>query len=151
MHQHAWRCYAMVHGVRSGHGETSGAIIPDPGGRSTVVSPLGWSARMGTFFIAVTSIALAEIGDRTQLLSLALAAHYRRPWPIVAGILGATIANHAVAGLVGAWFGRPLTPAVLDGMVGVSMIAMAAWVLHADTLRGDPNVSNRSAFLATLV
>jgi len=104
-----------------------------------------------TFFIAVTSIAIAEIGDRTQLLSLALAAHYRRPWPIIAGILGATIANHTVAGLVGAWFGRLLTPAVLDGLVGISMMAMAAWVLHADTLRGNPDMSNRSALLATLV
>ena len=106
---------------------------------------------METFVIAVSSIAIAEIGDRTQLLSLALAAHYRRPWPIIAGILGATIANHTVAGLVGAWFGRLLTAAVLDALVGVSMIAMAAWVLRADTLRGNPDVSNRSAFVATLV
>jgi putative Ca2+/H+ antiporter (TMEM165/GDT1 family) len=85
------------------------------------------------------------------LLSLALAAHYRRPWPIIAGILCATIANHAIAGLLGAWVGKILTQAVLDGIVGLSMVAMALWVLHADTMRGNPNVTNKGAFLATLV
>jgi Ca2+/H+ antiporter, TMEM165/GDT1 family len=116
-----------------------------------VVSPLGRAPPVEAFLIAVASIAVTEIGDRTQFLSLALAAHYRRPWPIIAGILIATIANHSIAGLLGAWFGRLLTPHVLDGLVGVSMVAMAAWVLHADTLKGDPNVSNRSAFTATVV
>jgi Ca2+/H+ antiporter, TMEM165/GDT1 family len=103
------------------------------------------------FLIAMSSIAIAEIGDRTQLLSLALAAHYRRPWPIMAGILIATIANHSVAGLVGAWFGQLLTPAVLDTAVGLSMVAMALWVLRADTFRGGPETSRRGAFAATLV
>jgi putative Ca2+/H+ antiporter (TMEM165/GDT1 family) len=104
------------------------------------------------FLVAIVTIAIAEIGDRTQLLSLALAAHYRRPWPIIAGILCATIANHAVAGILGAWFGRLLTPTVLDFTVGLSMVAMALWVLRADTLRGGgPEVTNKGAFLATLV
>jgi Ca2+/H+ antiporter, TMEM165/GDT1 family len=116
-----------------------------------VVSPLGPAISVQAFLIATVTIAIAEIGDRTQLLSLALAAHYRRPWPIIAGILCATIANHTVAGLVGAWFGQMLTPAVLDCLVGVSMVAMALWVVRADTLRGNPEVTNKGAFLATLV
>jgi len=106
---------------------------------------------MQAFLVSITSIAVAEIGDRTQLLSLALAAHYRRPWPIIAGILIATIANHTVAGLLGAWFGRLLTPLVLDVLVGVSMVAMAVWVLRMDTLKGGLDTSSRSAFLSTLV
>ena len=104
---------------------------------------------MQAFLVSLASVAIAEIGDRTQLLSLALAAHYRKPWPIIAGILLATVANHAVAGLLGAWFGRLLTPLVLDLLVGASMVAMAVWVLHAATLKGAAEVSSRSAFVAT--
>jgi putative Ca2+/H+ antiporter (TMEM165/GDT1 family) len=106
---------------------------------------------LGTFFIALTTIAIAEIGDRTQLLSLALAARYGRPWPIIAGILLATIANHTAAGVVGAWFGTLLTPMVLDAAVGISMVAMALWVLRADTLAAGPDANRRGAFVATLV
>lgn len=115
--------------------------------------PLGTrrASTMEAFFVSLTSVAIAEIGDRTQLLSLALAAHYRKPWLIIAGIFIATIANHSVAGLLGAWFGRLLTPTVLDAMVGVSMVAMALWVLRADTLKGGTEVSTRSAFAATVV
>lgn len=106
---------------------------------------------MGAFLVALASVAIAEIGDRTQFLSLALAAHYRRPWPIIAGVFVATIANHSIAGLLGAWFGRLLTPTVLDVLVGISMIAMALWVLRPDTLRGaGTEVTNRGAFLGTL-
>jgi len=106
---------------------------------------------MEAFFVSLASVAIAEIGDRTQLLSLALAAHYRKPFLIVAGVFIATIANHSVAGLLGAWFGRLLTPTVLDVTVGASMIAMAVWVLRADTFKPGTEVSNRSAFVATLV
>jgi Ca2+/H+ antiporter, TMEM165/GDT1 family len=106
---------------------------------------------MHAFLLAVASIAVTEIGDRTQLLSLALAAHYRRPWPIIAGIFVATIANHAVAGVVGRWLGVLLTPRVLDLLVGGSMVAMAVWVLRADTLKGNPKISNKGAFIATAI
>jgi Ca2+/H+ antiporter, TMEM165/GDT1 family len=116
-----------------------------------VVSPSGRRSRVHPFLIAATSIAVAEIGDRTQLLSLALAAHYRRPWAIIAGILLATIANHSIAGALGAWFGHVLTPRLLDGVVGLSMVAMATWVLRADSFAGDPEIKRRSAFVATLV
>lgn len=103
------------------------------------------------FLVAITTIAIAEIGDRTQLLSLALAAHYRKPWPIIAGIFIATIANHSAAGVLGRWLGVLLTPHVLDVLVGASMVAMALWVLRADTLKGNPAISNGGAFLATAV
>ena len=114
-----------------------------------MVSTAREAGAVQAFLVAVTSIAIAEIGDRTQLLSLALAAHYRKPWPIIAGIFVATIANHTVAGVVGRWLGAVLTPRVLDAIVGVSMVAMALWVLRADTLKGNPAISNRGAFLAT--
>jgi len=116
-----------------------------------VVSLSGWRSRVHAFLVAITSITIAEIGDRTQLLSLALAAHYRRPWAIIAGIFLATVANHSIAGVLGAWFGRMLTPRLLDGVVGASMVAMAVWVLHADTFNGSPEIKRRSAFVATLL
>ena len=107
---------------------------------------------MESFLVSVSTVAIAEMGDRTQLLSLMLAAHYRRPWPILAGVLCATLANHAVAGLIGARLGRFLTPTVLDAVVGVSMIAMALWTLKPDTLTEGAGPTRRtSAFVATLV
>jgi Ca2+/H+ antiporter, TMEM165/GDT1 family len=105
---------------------------------------------MTAFLVSLLSVAIAEMGDRTQLLSLALAAHYRKPVPIIVGIFVATIANHSIAGILGAWFGRLLTPTVLDVVVGTSMVAMAIWVLRADTFSPGKEVSNRSAFIATL-
>src|ERR1700686_2327652 len=107
---------------------------------------------MGAFIVSVISIATAEMGDRTQLLALVLAARYRKPWPIVAGVLCATLANHAAAGLIGAWFGRQLTPAMLDATVGVSMIGMALWTLKPDTLdHHATTTTSAGAFVATLV
>jgi len=107
---------------------------------------------MESFLVSVSTVAIAEMGDRTQLLSLMLAAHYRRPWQILAGVLCATLANHTVAGVLGARLGRFLTPAVLDGAVGVSMIAMALWALKADTLNEGAARSPRgNAFLATVI
>jgi putative Ca2+/H+ antiporter (TMEM165/GDT1 family) len=107
---------------------------------------------MEAFLISISSVAIAEMGDRTQLLALMLAARFRKPWPILGGILLATLANHAVAGAIGTWSGRFLTPATLDGVVGVSMIAMALWTLKPDTLDEDgTSIRRTSAFLATLV
>jgi putative Ca2+/H+ antiporter (TMEM165/GDT1 family) len=106
---------------------------------------------MEAFLISITTISVAEIGDRTQLLCLVLAARYRRPWPIIAGILCATLANHAVAGIVGVWFGSLLKARTLDIAVGVSMIGMAIWTLKPDKL--DENTAAAGAmgaFLATL-
>jgi putative Ca2+/H+ antiporter (TMEM165/GDT1 family) len=106
---------------------------------------------MEAFIVSLTTVAIAEMGDRTQLLSLILATQFRKPWPIIAGVLIATIANHAVAGFIGVWFGAYLTPSVLDAIVGVSMIAMALWTLVADEMDEDAGHSGRGAFLTTLI
>jgi putative Ca2+/H+ antiporter (TMEM165/GDT1 family) len=106
---------------------------------------------MESFLVSLSTVAIAEMGDRTQLLSLMLAAHYRRPWPILAGVLCATLANHILAALVGVRLGRFLTPSVLDAVVGVSMIGMALWALKPDTLEESGGTRSASAFLATLV
>jgi putative Ca2+/H+ antiporter (TMEM165/GDT1 family) len=107
---------------------------------------------MHTFFLAFATVFLAEMGDRTQLLALLLVAQYRQPWPILGGILVATIANHLAAGLIGAWFGNLLTPVILDTIVGVSMLGMALWTLVPDDLSGQGEVTNgRGAFLATTI
>jgi Ca2+/H+ antiporter, TMEM165/GDT1 family len=106
---------------------------------------------MEAFLVSITTISIAEIGDRTQLLSLVLAARYRRPWPIIAGILCATLANHALAGVVGVWFGSLLKPRTLGVVVGISMIAMAIWTLKPDKLDENTGaISAMGAFLATL-
>lgn len=106
---------------------------------------------MEAFLVSITTVAIAEMGDRTQLLSLVLAAHYRKPWPILVGILLATLANHALAGIIGVWFGEFFSPALLDCVVGVSMIAMALWVLKPDALDGGDPANRRGAFVATLI
>jgi Ca2+/H+ antiporter, TMEM165/GDT1 family len=107
---------------------------------------------MEAFLVSLSTIAVAEIGDRTQLLSLVLVARYRRPLPIIAGILCATLANHAAAGFIGVWFGKLLTPKLLGIIVGVSMIVMALWMLKPDTLGEDtaPKSTAAGAFIATL-
>ena len=89
---------------------------------------------MEAFFVSVVVVALGEIGDKTQLLALILAARYRRPWPIVAGILVATLANHALAGVVGNWIRSAVPPDVLRWAVALSFFAVAAWALKPDTL-----------------
>lgn len=105
---------------------------------------------MLAFFISLSTVAIAEMGDRTQLLSLVLAAKFRKPWPIIAAIFFATLANHAVAGFIGLWFGRFLTQRLVDGIVGASLIGMAAWTLVPDK-PGDEAIEGRNAFLTTLV
>jgi Ca2+/H+ antiporter, TMEM165/GDT1 family len=102
--------------------------------------------------ISFGTVTLAEMGDRTQLLSLMLVVRYGRPWPIMAGILAATLANHLAAGLLGAAFGKLLSPRLLDLIVGVSMIAMAGWSLVPDRLDAQgTSLPARGVFLATLI
>jgi putative Ca2+/H+ antiporter (TMEM165/GDT1 family) len=106
---------------------------------------------MEAFLVSLGSVAVAEIGDRTQLLALLLTARFRRPVPIIAGIFCATIANHAAAGFIGRWFGGLIRPQVLDIAVGVSMIAVALWTLKPDKLDADAGPSGAAgAFFATL-
>jgi putative Ca2+/H+ antiporter (TMEM165/GDT1 family) len=92
---------------------------------------------MEAFLISTGIVALAEMGDKTQLLALVLAARFRKPWPIVWGILVATIANHALAGGLGAWVTHLMGPTMLRWVLGVSFLAMAAWMLVPDTLDDD--------------
>ena len=87
---------------------------------------------MEAFFISTGVVALGEMGDKTQLLAMLLAARFRRPWPIVWGILVATLANHAAAGLVGDVVARLMGPDVLRWVIGLSFLAMAAWMLVPD-------------------
>ena len=84
------------------------------------------------FLVSTGIVALAEMGDKTQLLALLLAARFRKPWPIVAGRFVATVASHALAGAAGAWVTTVLGPDVLRWVLGVSFIAMAAWMLIPD-------------------
>jgi len=92
---------------------------------------------MEAFLVSTSIVALAEIGDKTQLLSLVLAARFRKPWPVVLGILVATLVNHALAGAAGAWVTTQLGPTVLRWVLGLSFLAMAAWILVPDQLDGD--------------
>lgn len=108
---------------------------------------------MEAFLVSAGIVAIAEIGDKTQLLALVLAARYRKPIPIILGILLATVANHAAAAafgsLVAVWAGGE----VLRWALGLSFLAMAAWVLVPDKADGDDDRSMAKAgpFLATLV
>ena len=92
---------------------------------------------MEAFLISTGIVALAEIGDKTQLLALVLAARFRKPPPIIAGILVATLANHAAAGAAGAWIAAQLGPVVLRWILGLSFIAMGIWTLVPDSLHAD--------------
>lgn len=108
---------------------------------------------MEAFLISTSVVALAEMGDKTQLLSLVLAARFRKPWPIVAGIFVATLVNHALAGAVGAWITSYLGENAMRWILGLSFIAMAIWMLIPDKLNED-EVSGHSrwgVFGTTLV
>lgn len=89
---------------------------------------------MEAFTVSTGIVALAEMGDKTQLLSLLLAAKFRRPLPIILGILVATLLNHAGAGAIGSWLTSMLGINVLRRILGLSFIAMAAWMLIPDKL-----------------
>jgi Ca2+/H+ antiporter, TMEM165/GDT1 family len=103
------------------------------------------------FLVSVMVVGLAEIGDKTQILSLMLAARFLRPTPIILGILCATLVNHAAAGLAGALFGTLLSGAWLRWILGVSFLSVAIWALFPDRYAQENRVRSRSAFVATLV
>jgi Ca2+/H+ antiporter, TMEM165/GDT1 family len=96
--------------------------------------PLECGRLMEAFLVSVAVVALGEIGDKTQLLALILAARFRRPWPIVTGILVATLANHTLAGLVGNWMRAAVPADVLRWLVALSFFAVAAWALKPDRI-----------------
>ncbi|MEZ5468041.1 MAG: TMEM165/GDT1 family protein [Lysobacterales bacterium] len=107
---------------------------------------------MEAFLVSTGIVALAEIGDKTQLLAFVLAARYRRPWPIILGILVATLVNHALAGAVGTWITTWLGPIALRWVLGLSFLAMAIWILIPDQLDGEQQPASRhGVFLTTLL
>ena len=107
---------------------------------------------MEAFLVSTGIVALAEIGDKTQLLAFILAAKFRKPLPIVVGILVATIANHGFAGALGSWITSLVGPETLRWVLGVSFIAMAIWTLIPDKFdEDDAKLSRYGVFGTTLV
>jgi putative Ca2+/H+ antiporter (TMEM165/GDT1 family) len=92
---------------------------------------------MDAFLISTASIAVGELGDKTQLLSLILATRLRKPIPLIAGIFVATLLNHLGACLVGEWAGKLITPQILKWVLGISFLAVAAWALIPDKVDED--------------
>ena len=104
------------------------------------------------FLVSTGIVALAEIGDKTQLLAFILAAKFRKPLPIIAGILVATLANHGFAGALGSWITVLMGPQMLRWVLGVSFIAMAAWTLIPDKFEEkDAKLTHFGVFGTTLI
>lgn len=107
---------------------------------------------MDAFLISTGVVALAEVGDKTQLLAFLLAAKFRKPVPIILGILVATLANHALAGGLGAWITTLLAPEVLRWVLGLSFLGMAVWILIPDSIdEEDARLVHMGVFGTTLV
>ena len=108
---------------------------------------------MEALLISTGVVALAEIGDKTQLLAFILAARFKKPLPIILGILCATLVNHGLAGALGAWITSSITPGILRWVLGASFIAMAIWTLIPDKIEEEETqVAHRfGVFGATLV
>ena len=108
---------------------------------------------MESLFVSTGVVALAEIGDKTQLLAFLLATRFKKPLPIIAGILVATILNHSLAGALGAWITATLSPEVLRWILGLSFIGMAVWTLIPDKIEEEEMQVARKfgVFGATLI
>ncbi len=108
---------------------------------------------MEALWVSTGVVALAEIGDKTQLLAFLLAARFKKPAPIIAGILLATLLNHGLAGALGAWIVAHVSPDILRWALGLSFIAMAVWTLIPDRVEEDEvSIAQRfGVFGATLV
>jgi putative Ca2+/H+ antiporter (TMEM165/GDT1 family) len=108
---------------------------------------------MESLLVSTGVVALAEIGDKTQLLAFILAARFRKPVPIILGILLATIANHSLAGALGAWITATVSPEILRWVLGLSFLAMAAWTMIPDEIEEEETrVAQRfGVFGATLI
>lgn len=108
---------------------------------------------MEALLVSIGVVALAEIGDKTQLLAFILAARFKKPLPIILGIFCATIVNHGLAGAVGAWITTTVSPEILRWVLGVSFIAMAIWTMIPDKIEDEETqVAHKfGVFGATLV
>jgi putative Ca2+/H+ antiporter (TMEM165/GDT1 family) len=103
------------------------------------------------FLTSTVLVAVAEIGDKTQLLSFVLAARLRKPGAIIAGIFVATVLNHALAGSVGVWLAQMISPQWLPWITGMVFIAFGLWTLHPDSLDDDPKMHKAGAFVTTTI
>jgi len=104
------------------------------------------------FFVSTGIVALAEMGDKTQLLTLLLTTQFRKPVPIILGMLAATLINHAFAGAVGSWVATLLGPDVLRWVLGISFLGMAVWTLIPDKLDDDQSTGKQfGVFMTTVV
>ncbi|MBI2313445.1 MAG: TMEM165/GDT1 family protein [Betaproteobacteria bacterium] len=106
---------------------------------------------MEALLVSTSVVALAEIGDKTQLLSFVLAAKLKRKYAILSGIFFATLANHALAGYVGAWLATLVSPLILKWIVALSFLGFGVWALKPDTLESDPKLRRAGVFVTTLV
>jgi len=108
---------------------------------------------MESFWVSTGVVALAEMGDKTQLLAFLLAARFKRPVPIIAGIFLATIVNHGLAGALGVWITTTLSPQIMRWVLGISFLAMAAWTLIPDKIKDEESsmTTRFGVFGATLV
>lgn len=105
-----------------------------------------------SFLVSTAVVSIAEIGDKTQLLSLLLAARFRKPAPIIVAIFLATLLNHGLAALLGEWVRGLLSPEVARWLLGLSLLAIAAWALKPDKLDGTaPSATGLGVFTVTLV
>ena len=107
---------------------------------------------MDAFLVSTGIVALAEMGDKTQLLAFMLAAKFRKPAPIIFGILVATLLNHGMAGALGTWIPHLLDAAILRWVLGIGFIVMAIWILIPDKLdEGDAKFVSLGVFGTTVV
>lgn len=108
---------------------------------------------MEAFLISTGVVALAEMGDKTQLLAFILAARFKKPLPIILGILCATVVNHGLAGALGAWITSAVSPGTLRWLLGLSFMGMAVWTMIPDEIEEEEtHVAQRlGVFGATLV
>lgn len=108
---------------------------------------------MEAFLVSTGVVALAEMGDKTQLLAFLLAARFKKPLPIILGIFAATAVNHGIAGALGAWITTAVSPQVMRWVLGLSFIGMAVWTLFPDEIEKDEGKAAQrlGIFGATLV
>ncbi|CAM5793943.1 MAG: TMEM165/GDT1 family protein [Burkholderiales bacterium] len=108
---------------------------------------------MEALLVSTGVVALAEIGDKTQLLAFILAARFKKPVPIILGILAATLVNHGLAGALGAWITASVSPGVLRWVLGLSFLGMAVWTLIPDKIEDEESqvAQHLGVFGATLV
>jgi putative Ca2+/H+ antiporter (TMEM165/GDT1 family) len=108
---------------------------------------------MQALLVSLVAVAIAEIGDKTQLLALILAARYRKPWPICIGIFVATLLNHALAGEAGVLLTRWLSPETLRWIIGLSFLSVAVWALFPDRIdeKEAQHATHHGVFVAAAV